>query len=370
MALESCFSCGAVTLYSAQAAGYAEKLTDALQTPMLLLMGSLGGLWIVIEGIKLGLQKTDVGSVAQAIVTFMFASAFLALGGPMIQGIYTGSLDVMGNIASVAFRVGGGALESTGQTGVVALVANAELAVKAVLEAAQRISWKGTLTNPLPWLYGLLIALPYIVLAVLYMAQITIGIFRVMMVATFSPLLILCTGFKVSMPIAISGLRTLMASMFVVFGCTIAVSMIIYGVTSLDIATGVNANEQYDDSLLANGKILMAIALGWLGSALMFEATGIANSMAQVALGNSGAATMAGGLLGSGAAALRAANPATMGRRFLGASEALGSEMSGWGAMGGAAGSVAKNAAEMIDKFKNINKPPPPPPPAGKGYAF
>lgn len=357
MAFEGCFSCEAVTLYSNQAAGYAEKLTEALQTPMLLLMASLGGLWIVIEAIRLGMQTARLGDLLRSLITFMFASAALASGGPMIQAIYSGSLDLMGGIAAVAFQVGGGVKASTGQAdGIVNLVANAELAVQSVLEAAQKIAWKGTMVSPQYWLYGLLIALPYLVLSVLYMAQVTMGIFRLMMLATFSPLLILCTGFKQTTPMAMAGARTLVSSMLVVFACTVAVSMIIYGVTSLDIASGVKL-ERSEDSVLVNGKILIAVTLGWLGTALLFEATGIANSIAQTMLSNTGAATMTGGVVGSGLAAMRAANPATMGRRFLSASGAVNSEMAGWSAMTSPA---QQHAAQLLEKYKTINQPKPP----------
>jgi len=354
---DSCFTCEPVKLYAEQAAGYSTELLLLLQPGMITLLGSLGVLWIVIEGIRLAHHKTTVGEIGWAFVVLTFAAAALGAGGAMVQGIYTGTLETMGAISSVAFKAGGGSMGSTGYDGMPALVANGELAITNVMHAAQAISSQGSLTSPLPWLYGLLIIIPYIVLVVLYMVQLIMAMFRIMMVAAFSPFLIMCAAFRPTIGVAISGVRVLLASVMVVFACTVALALIIYGVTSLKIGQDL---DRTNSALMAQGmsdsKILIAIVLGWLGIAFLAEATNIANSIAQTVLGNGGAAAATGGIVTS------VMMMSKLGRQALRAYGSAFGDIAGGGGAGGSggpgSGSSRDQVRDLVDKFNNINKLP------------
>ena len=74
------------------------------------------------------------------------------------------------------------------------------------------------------------------------------------------------------------------------------------------MATDAQVRELAD---ILNPKFMMAVALGWLGTAFLFEATGIANSLTQSQFTNAAAATVVGGPRRRRRAARAAEKPAS-----------------------------------------------------------
>jgi len=143
-----------------------------------------------------------------------------------------------------------------------------------------------------------------------------IAIFRIMMLATLSPYLMLGFGFGWGRDMMKSGLRTLVSAFMVLFGATAALAVMLYGVKALNIGD-VDPERIREIASIENPKFLLAVAMGWLGTAFMTEATGMANSISGSSLTNTGVGVITAGasatalaLKGStSAAALRASGP-------------------------------------------------------------
>ncbi|HJN25559.1 MAG TPA: hypothetical protein QGG18_07720, partial [Rhodospirillales bacterium] len=232
------------------------------------------------------------------LVFVLIASLLLSGQGPdLINEIYSASLKIMGAAATVALQVGdnnasnvtsyktiGGGMES--------LVRTAEEGVFEVFGMAEEIAAKARLTDPMPILYSLVLVLPYFLVLIVYFSQVVISIFRVMMLATLSPYLMLGFGFGWGRDMAKAGVRTLLSSFMVLFGATAALAVMLYAVRGLDIG---NAQDPMGDISITNIKYLVAVAMGWLGTAFMTEATGMANSISNSSLTNTSAAVITAG---------------------------------------------------------------------------
>ncbi len=87
------------------------------------------------------------------------------------------------------------------------------------------------------------------------------------------------------------------------FGATAAVSVVMYGITSLGFDTP--GAIDLDNLSVTNSQLMLAMALGWLGAAFLSQATGLANSIAGSALTNTSAGIITAGATGIAAAMAR-----------------------------------------------------------------
>lgn len=177
----------------------------------------------------------------------------------------------------------------------------AEHGVFQVFGMAAAIAGQTGLTDPLgPLIYALLLILPYFLLLVVFFAQVVVSIFRVMMLAACRPILMMCFGFGWGRGMAFTALRTLFAAFMVLFGCTVAVALILYGVKTLNIGDPAMGTSIIETMSFSNPKLLIALALGWLGTAFLAEATSIANSVTHSQLTNQAAAVITAGATATG----------------------------------------------------------------------
>lgn len=355
----TCFTCAPLEKYVALTTDFASQLSDALGTPMLILFTSLIGVWAVINGAKLALKQCELGDLGRDLIYIIITGAILgSQQNGLISWVYSTALSVMSGSSDAAFSVAGGSMESTGYSGLVALAANGEAAFATVIQAASAIARAGALYNLANYIYAFLLVLPYFLLVVMYSSQVVVAIFRAMMVAIFAPFLFMAFAFGWGRQMSYSGAKTLLASVLVLFACTSALALTIYGVKQIPIdPTTLTGDALNKFASASNPDFLVILFLGWMGSALMTEGTSIANSIAQTALTNTaagmltaGAAATAGGMMAAGKKIGGAVNPLTAGRRFTGAVKGAAEEIGGWKAMG-------QTAKSLVDKFKNINKP-------------
>lgn len=181
---------------------------------------------------------------------------------------------------------------------------------------------------------------------VLYAAQIVVAIFRAMMVAIFSPFLSSAFAFGWGRPVFWSGLRTLIASVVVLFGATCSVALAIYAISliQLDPASLGDSNKLNDFVRLTNPSFLAILAVGWIAIALMTEGVSTANSFIGTMLTNTAAGVMTAGAMGTAGTLLG------YGRNAASLGSTLG-QMNRerlWGGM-------QENVQSQVDKFKNIN---------------
>ena len=364
--MKTCITCSIVGEYVELANQFTQDLSQALIVPMWTLFLSLAGLWVVLQGLRLALIQTTIMDVGKEFMFVLISAVLLSGQGPeLVNSIYTVSLNMMGRAASIALQVGGldavsPANSSTLSAGMQSLVQTAEEGVTGVFGLASMITKSATLTNPLPILYGLILVVPYFLVLIVYFAQVVVSIFRIMMLATLSPYLMLGFAFGWGRDMMKSGLRTLLSSFMVLFGATAALAVMLYAVKSLNIgdATGESVRAM---ASIQDAKFLLAVAMGWLGTAFMTEATGMANSISGSSLSNTSTGIITAGASASALTLLK--NPITRGATTLvgrGALDASSNLMhntahgAGYavGAAGASAAHITDQAAQLIAKMK------------------
>ena len=295
---------------------FTEDVSASLVIGIQELFIALAALWVVLTGLMLALaMKRPV----DALKEFIFLSiAWLLLstqGTALVNEVYNTVLAVMGNGASVVFdaakKGGTGRFTAEGMSGMTALVVHVEKTIIHILGTAQTIAQQATLTNFLPIVYALLLIIPYVIVLVAYFAQVVVAIFRVMFLASISPWLMMAYGFGFFRQQAIRGVSTLLAVFLVLWGSTIAIAVLVYGVTTVaDISNDKILNSDAGLSIL-NAEYFVVVMLGWLGTAFVAEANGITNSLTQGSFTNTAAGIITAGTLATGAAiATRAKGPA------------------------------------------------------------
>lgn len=266
------------------------------------------------------LGKGDIMSLLHELMFVIIAAGLLTGQGPtLVNLIYKAALSTMSGGASVVLQAGGGLASKTAiattnvsagtpsaienLNGMHGLVATAEQGIFKVFVMGGEMMAAATLTSPTPIIYALALMAPYAILLIVYFAQVVVSIFRVMMFAALSPILMLALGFGWGRNMAVSGLRTLFAAFMVLFGATVALAVCLYGVTSLGVANPDEVGNNVRNMLtIDNPKLWVAMILGWLGTAFMAEATGMANSIAGSQLTNQAAAVITAGMTATGMA--------------------------------------------------------------------
>tara|TARA_R110000772_G_scaffold268526_1_gene395934 strand:- start:39355 stop:40521 length:1167 start_codon:yes stop_codon:yes gene_type:complete len=381
--IDNCFACAITDEYVKLANQFTQDLSSVLLTPMWVIFLGISGLWIISHGLKFILGKPDIGGLAQEFVFLVIAAALLGGQGPdLINLIYKSALSTMSGAASVVLSAGGkfathtGAVmlpSDTGPAGIAnlegmsGLVYVAQKGVLRVFQMAQNMLSEATLTNPSPIVMAIITIVPYALLLIVYFAQVVVTIFRVMMFAALSPILMMALGFGWGKDVALSGIRTLFAAFMVLFGTTIALAVCLYGVNSLGIAADPETAKDVSKIMkLDNPTLWVAIALGWLGTAFMAEATSMANSIAGSQLTNQAAAVITAGAVGTGLYFLNqtkgqwgdtAANAAGrgVGMAAQGAGGLVSAAIHPVNAAEAAAGKLSPAAQALMDKIRRTN---------------
>ena len=346
-----CFTCTIVDEYVNLANHFTQDMSELLVPGMWALFMSLVSLWVVIQGGRLIITRTTLADVGEQFIFVIIAAVLLGGQGPeLVNQLFVASLQTMGAAASIALQVGSpvslsATPDMTVGGGLHTLMMTAETAIKDIIGMGVVIASSWTITTPLQILYALILIVPYFILWIVYFAQVVVSIFRVMMLATLSPFMILGFGFGWGREMAKGGLRSLISSFIVLFSSTAVIGVLLYAIESLDIgvADGESAREMAN---LGNVKFMLTVAMGWLGTAFMTEATGLANSITGSNFTNNAAATVVAGAAGT-AMALSKAPGADALKGELG--NRAGNFMSN-AAYGAGAG--AGHVAELIKKMK------------------
>lgn len=352
----ACFSCDLIGKYIDLANRFTQDLSSALVVPMwdIFLVGI--GLWMVIRGFLLAIGLSDIKRLGIEILHVIIAAFLLSCQGPeLVNSLYTLTLTLMGGASSFIFSVasagthldGLSTLSPSAATGpdamraMVGLARVTEEGIRKVLDATDFIFSTVSMTRWMPILYGLLLVLPWLIIMVNFSSKIVVAIFRVIMVSALSPLLMLLFAFDFGRGMFWTGLRTLFAAFMVLFCATCAVALCLYGVSSLEL-TGENGIN------FSNPSLVTAIALGWMGTALLMTGVEIANSIAGAALSNTAAGMLTAGMIGTAAVAAKPARWAG-GKALRAGGEAAGKvARAGGQALGNAVSNAAKNLHERI----------------------
>jgi hypothetical protein len=355
--VNACLMDGTVEEYVTLANDFTQDISAVLVTPMQSIFIAFASLWVVIQGLRLVMAISSPSQIIKEFAFLCIAWLLLSQQGPnLVNNLFDASLKVAGSGAAVVMdtassknKEAAGTFDPTGLGGMADLVCYTEKAVTNVVGISGTIMKQTTLTNPLPIVYGLILLIPYIMVLIVYFAQVVMAIFRVLFLATISPYLMMAFGFGFFREEAINGLRTLLSSFLVLWGATVAVAVLVYSVVGLDAKLDDVLNNGEGLSLL-NEAFLVPVALGWVGTAFLTEATAIANSITRSTLSNTGVGVITAGIAGSGIAAAKAGMSLAGGPAGMIASHgaALGK------AVGGAAGSKALAASPRAQRISQI----------------
>ena len=298
--IETCFTCDIVSEYVNLANQFTQDLSQALVPAMWLLFMSLVGLWVVIRGIQLVLVQTTIMDFGKEFIFVIIAAVLLSGQGPeLINMIYEASLGTMGSAASIALIVGKhtpiAADTTTLGSGMVDLVRTSETAIMKIFGLAWRIAAAWSITTPLMVIYALILIVPYFILWVAYFGQVVVSIFRIMMLATLSPYMMLGFGFGWGRDMAKAGMKAMIAAFIVLFASTAVIAVLLYALDNLGIDGTTSDDGIRALADITNPKFMLAVAMGWLGTAFMTEATGIANSITGSQFTNQAVATIVAG---------------------------------------------------------------------------
>ena len=365
----TCFTCSLVGKYGDLAAGYVGSLADILQTGMVAIFVSTAPVWLVVSLILMLLRRKKWEDLAfDSLFIFIAFFLFLFNGNDIVIGIYAMSLEVMGSTANLTFLGEGGSgvgryAEGTyANQEIVNLVYTVEKSVRNVFDVALAMI-TGTVKKTVlgssfeipdvaGWFLGIALIVPYFLVLTVFFSKVIIAVFRVMMISLFSPIIMYCFAFGWGRGMGGKAVKTLFASIMILLSCTAAMSMLVYGASQLETSSiaGENVVDVWENYLLL-------VALGWMGSAFMVEANGIANSLTDSVLSNAGTAVITAGAAGT------AAKAAELGMRGLTAKNSAGNNMimSGMKTAGGAAFTAAKAVANpkaalvsMADKLTKL----------------
>ncbi|CAA7619323.1 type IV secretion system protein [Magnetospirillum sp. UT-4] len=345
----TCWTCKPLVKYVELTQDFADKLSETLHDPMLMLFGALAGLWIVLSGIRLALRMTEHTEIIKDFVFISITGILLgSQSTQLISYVYSSAVSIMGASSAAVFSIAGGVQDSSGYDGLVALAANGEKAVYKVFQAAGAIWRAGALYELGNYAYAIVLVVPYFLLVVAYSSQVVVAIFRATMIGVFAPFLFMAFAFNWGRGMAQSGAKTLLASILVLFASTAALALTIFGVNTLSIDPASLSGDQLNEfASITNPEFLVILFLGWMGTALMTEGTSQANSIAQTALTNAAAGILTAGVSGSALFGLKKS------REVAGMLGQFGGQMHDrlWEGATKAAG------ADLADKFRNINKP-------------
>jgi type IV secretion system protein TrbL len=359
-----CFSCQAITSYSDYAKSFTNDLAVALHDASSILFIAIAGLWIVTSGVKLVLEQTSFRDIAKEFIFISITGLILgAQDKALISEVFDIVIKIMGSSAAEIFKICSGTENVGDYKGLAALAFSGEKAVGRVFEVSQAIMLAGGMTSPGTIINGVLLCIPYFILIANYSSQVIVAIFRAMIVGILAPFLFLAFAFNFGRPMAMRGLQTILATILVLFTATATLAMIIMAVTSNEVVkkmTSIGTDDAVikEFASISNPQFLMMLFLGWAGCALMKEGTSIANSIAQTALSNESASTMA---RGAGLSTMAAVGVGSNSVKSLFAKSGLGkigAAALGAGATymnGGPLPSWNKGVESVIKKFNGAN---------------
>lgn len=260
---------------------------------------ALVGIWAILSGVKVMFGTVNVRDFFKDFMYVCISYLLLfSQGKTLVYTLFNTAFSVIGSAASMVINSGAKLEDTPEASGFASLAISVEEGMSQVVHMAMSIAAEWSVTNPLTILYAVALILPFILLLLGYMSQIVIAIVRLILLASFSAYLMLAYGYEWGREMAKEGIKTLLSTFIVLLGSTVAVSLVIYGVTRLEI--GKTGSLDVETVSLADPAYLFALLIGWLGTALMVEGTAQANSISKSALTNNAAGIMTAGVAGTG----------------------------------------------------------------------
>ena len=321
-----CFSCKAVEKYSDLAGRYVSGMSEAFAEPMQTIFMSFVMLWAVVSGLMITMGDKPPQSLIKDFFFIVVAFGLMqSQGTELIANVYNISLTLMADVARTSFSLGRDAADIDG-AGFSGLLKTGEAGIRGVFAVSYETFDSGGTLDWKTYVLPLLLIIPYFMVVVVFFSKIVVAIFRLMMAGTFSPFLIMCLAFQWGRPMAIAGMKTVLSTIAILFAASAAFGLLLFGISGYD-AEGLAR----DRMSFWESDVLVFIALGWMGVALMTEGVGLANSITGTALSNTAAGLLTAGISGTAAMATRQTRRVAglVGSRGMAARESMMERMTG-----------------------------------------
>lgn len=243
------------------------------------------------------------------------SSLLLSQDKGLIKTAYDSTISLMSGASGIA-----GSLTNTSDIGSLKdLLKNTESYFGTVFSLGKQAIDQGSAANPLNWLAGINLMIPYMLLMIAYSSQLTVAVFRMSYLSLISPFIMMSIGFSSTRPMAVSWFRTILSTIMVLFAATLVVTIIV-SFASSDLeklkdsmyitttynndsdangsSTGIGNTTTYESKapIYTLGKYWVLVALGWMSTALLAEGTALANSITGSVLTNVAAGIMTAGM--------------------------------------------------------------------------
>lgn len=310
----TCATCAVAQEFMDISEDFFGSLSTVLTDGMIDVYIAVACLWLSVSGIKILLGQTDLASAGKELFFVLLAGSLLVANkAGLVIKFYVMATGTMNAAAKTVLLAAQNASSQNWLSEVpdkysdaAILVYVAEEGLFNILDVAWEL-WKsfsiGNMTGPLT---AVLIIIPWMLLIVVYFAQVTVTLFRVGVIAGLAPWIILGVGFQWSKGMVWQGIKSLIAAGMVLYGATMAIGICLFTVVQLDEVHDFTAASMSGGTFFTSSGFL-AVILGVMGTVFVTEATAVANSIAESQFTNTAAATMAGAALGAAA---------TLGKKF------------------------------------------------------
>ncbi|WP_153041774.1 MULTISPECIES: hypothetical protein [unclassified Pseudovibrio] len=234
----------------------------------------------------------DVAGIATQFVFLFFGfGVLMALQYGLAGEVYEVTYNVMFGIP--ASIMGGG----SGDSAVVSLVSNIETAfVQPINMAKSMMDGAGFFDKVGVVIFTGFLMLPFILMMIVFVTQVAIGLFRIMMICLFAPYIITLSAFPWGREQMMNGVRTLLGAIITLVAVTLVFSLIVAGVESL-VPTGEGVGTDLSNDTNWRSYIIV-ILTAWSGVALIQEAVSLAGTIAQASLNAATSGAMMSGIGG------------------------------------------------------------------------
>jgi hypothetical protein len=326
-----CISCAVVGPLETMARQYGAAVFERGRIPAITLLGTFGGIWAV--GIPLVVLTGDAGpkQVMLGLVRLVVAATVLGTAGYWFYWVWDVAFSALGGLAQTALSDEAAKLGSG--TGLKDLARGIEMVMRRVLAVAGALYTQTGLTTLHLMLAAFLLMATFFFLLVFYLGQITTALFRILAITVVAPWLILAGAFKSTSGMLVGGLKTVMASIFVVAVGTAGIGFTAFVMELVLVNTPVGPGG-FDVMRMPgfawSSDFYLVLLVGLLGIAWQWEAATIASGIAGVFLNSVGPALFAAGATWIFTAPMRASG------RMLGsgakkAGSVLGDKAMEWG---------------------------------------
>ncbi|KZK94377.1 hypothetical protein PsAD14_04682 [Pseudovibrio sp. Ad14] len=287
-----CVSCQVIEEYVKNGGVFVNNFMDIAFDPMLAIFVSLACLWAVFQGFKVVTGAADVGGIATQFVFLFFGfGVLMALQYGLAGQVYEVTYNVMFGIPASIMGGGGGS------SIVVELVSGIETAFMQPINMAKSMMDGAGFFDKVGYvIFTGLLMLPFILMMIVFVTQVAIGLFRIMMICLFAPYIITLSAFPWGREQIGNGVRTLLGAIITLVSVTLVFSLIVKGVESL-VPTGEGVGTDLSDDT-AWGNYIVVILTAWSGVALIQEAVSLAGTIAQASLNAATSGAMMSGIGG------------------------------------------------------------------------